>query len=341
MLLSLLIAIFVLALYEVKIKTEGYHLDYLSKEKTNSIKGIFILLIVLIHSNQYIISNGYGFTNLGDGFYLWFFGHMSQLVVAMFLFYSGYGVSESFKMKGYAYAKSIPVHRILATLLNFDVAVVVFIVVCFLLSKPLSFSKCFLSLTGWETVGNSNWYIFVILLCYFYSYIAFQLKKNKPRERVLILSLLCLLSVILLSQFKEGWWYGTILCYPAGFVFSTYRIEIIQRKYYWCVLLLCVLTFFLLSFLPLDPFGLRYNLESVVFAFLVIQLTLKVGINNKPLQWMGKNLFPVYIYMRLPMMIFDDQTPRFVSAQPAMFIMVSFVVTLVIASMYRFWQIRL
>ena len=43
---------------------------------------------------------------------------MGQLVVVMFLFYSGYGIGESYKKKGVNYVQQMPVHRILTTLLN-------------------------------------------------------------------------------------------------------------------------------------------------------------------------------------------------------------------------------
>lgn len=52
-----------------------------------------------------------------------------QLIVVMFLFYSGYGVMESVRSKGTAYIKSIPFKRVLSTLVT--------ILFAFLI-KPLS-----------------------------------------------------------------------------------------------------------------------------------------------------------------------------------------------------------
>ena len=53
----------------------------------------------------------------------------------MFLFYSGYGVMESIRKKGEAYVVAMPRHRVAGTLINFDVAVLIFLVVD-LLMKP-------------------------------------------------------------------------------------------------------------------------------------------------------------------------------------------------------------
>ena len=49
MLLALLLSIFVLCLYRIRFNLKGFNDDYLSKDCTNSIKGIFILLIVISH----------------------------------------------------------------------------------------------------------------------------------------------------------------------------------------------------------------------------------------------------------------------------------------------------
>ena len=88
----------------------------LSRDTANVIKGAFILLVFNSHICDY-----WGESNIIRGF-------LGQMIVVPFLFYSGYGVMESIKMKGLDYIKSIPCHRILSTLLNFDVAVCVYIV---------------------------------------------------------------------------------------------------------------------------------------------------------------------------------------------------------------------
>ncbi len=58
----------------MKFNLKGFNDDYLSKDNTNSIKGIFILLIVLMHSWPYIKDCGYAFDRIGDSWFLRFFG---------------------------------------------------------------------------------------------------------------------------------------------------------------------------------------------------------------------------------------------------------------------------
>lgn len=343
MLLVLLIAIFLLSLYQVKFKIRGFHDDYLSKSKTDSVKGIFILLIVLTHSMQYFAPCGYAYHSVGDTAFMWFTYHLSQLVVVMFLFYSGYGVSESFKKKGMPYVKAMPRHRLLTTLLNFDVAVLSFIILGFALGLSFTLKQCLLAFTGWVSVGNSNWYIFVILLCYLMTFISLRLDIKNPSLRVALVTALCAGCVLILSLYRQSWWFNTLLCYPAGFAFSTYKdsLEPSLKKYYWLFLSLMAIAFILLFSHANDRFGLSYNLLSIIFASLIVLLTMKCGIGNSVLEWFGKHLFPVYIYMRLPMMFMEHKTPALIASQPALFVLISLALTILIAHLYHFWQIKL
>ena len=345
MLLSLLVLLIALCVYRIEFQFRGFRGDYLSRSSTDSIKGIFILLIVLTHSLQYVLTSGYAFDGVGDRAYFYFLSTLNQLVVVMFLFYSGYGVGESFKRKGADYVKSMPKHRVLGTLLNFDVAVLVFIIACFALSIPVTLKQCLCSFVAWDSVGNSEWYIFVILACYLLSYLTLTLVPKRSGMQVGVLMVLCLLTIVALSYFKHSWWYNTLLSYPAGFAFSTYKgkAEVFLKKYYWPLLILLCLALVSLHLCTyvFDHMGLVYNAKSIVFAILVLMITLKCSVGNSVLEWFGKNLFPVYIYMRLPMMVIEHKYPELIAVQPAVFILISLALTVLIASLYKFWQIRL
>lgn len=87
-----------------------------------------------------------------------FVSYFKQLVVVPFLFYSGYGVMNSIKNKGTAYVNSIPRNRVLNTMVNFGVAVSIFICMNLILGIPMELKQAILSYLSWESVGNSNWY---------------------------------------------------------------------------------------------------------------------------------------------------------------------------------------
>lgn len=161
-----LIFLFLLVVYGIRFDREKAYGSYLSRERTDSIKGIFILMVFFSHIKDYIVKAGYEYSGQGDEVFQYFFSFIGQLMVVMFLFYSGYGVMESIRKKGEAYVVAMPRHRVAGTLINFDVAVLIFLVVDLLLGRDVVLSKIVLSFLAWDSLGNSNWYIFAILICY-------------------------------------------------------------------------------------------------------------------------------------------------------------------------------
>lgn len=312
--------------------------NYLSKERCNSIKGIFILMIFLTHSLQYLKASGYVFSGI-DTITSAIIRFTGQLVVVMFLFYSGYGVAVQIKTKGKEYVRQMPRRRILKTLLNFDIAVCFFILLDVMISRPLSLSQVLLSFVAWDSVGNSNWYIFVIILCYTLTYLANEINN---RNVWVIILLFCTISVFVLSYVKESWWYDTLLVYPAGYFFACYRhrIEPILKRYYVPILLV-VICFFIVTH-GYGPYlrGLNPNIMAISFALIVVMITMKVRIGNPVLQWFGINLFPLYIYQRLPMIALQNYLgDSFVSHNALFYLLSCLLITCVIAWSYKYWSI--
>lgn len=317
----------------------GFNREYLTFDTTNIVKGFFILLVFISHVVPYTVKSGAEFCNL---FWL-LHNRIGQWIVAMFLFCSGYGIMESIKRKRNAYIATIPKHRILNTLLNFDVAVLAFIVVSIFVGADFSLQQCLLAFTGWETVGNSNWYIFIILLCYLVTYISFLCSNNR-KLNALVCLLLSLLMMILLSFFKQDYWYNTMLCYPCGIFFSLYRekVEGIVHRNYWVLLISAIVLLVVLDGPPYSWKGLCYNAFSIVFCAMVLLLTMKFNLKSKMLVWCGKNLFPLYIYQRIPMILIASISGgAFVANYPVIYTFVCLIITALIASLYRFWTIKL
>lgn len=304
--------------------------DYLGRVQTDAIKGIFILLVFFSHFMGYVRQAGGYALNMPLG----------QMIVTCFLFYSGYGVMEAIKRQGNDYVKSIPKRRILTTLLNFDIAVLVFIAVDLLLGRALSWKQCLLSLVCWDSVGNSNWYIFAILLCYAAT---LTVRKEGGGKRCLCMLIPC---VVALSFVKGSWWYDTMLCYPAGMIYAEYKakIEALMRneRLYLIVLGGLAVIYAILQKRHHVVFGLFPNLTAISFALSVVVLTMRVPLRHKALVWCGKNLFPLYIYQRIPMLILFTLDPAgFASWRMPVYFFACFLVTVGIAKVYPFWRVRL
>ncbi len=121
-----LILLLLVFFYDVQIAYKGGYSDFLSKSKADAIKGIFIVIVFINHIKEYYIQAGADMSAWYDKAFFLPASALGQLMVVMFLFYSGYGVAESIKKKGEAYIRKIPKRRVLGTLVNFDVTVVVF-----------------------------------------------------------------------------------------------------------------------------------------------------------------------------------------------------------------------
>lgn len=337
-------------MWRLQFQTKGFNADYLSFDTTNAIKGIFISLVFIKHATPYILNSGYIFDNsfLGRTF-LYINSQVGQWIVAMFLFYSGYGVMESIKKKGELYINSIPRKRILTTLINFDIAVALFVIVSLLFHHTYSLKDYLLSFIGWESVGNSNWYIFVIMLCYLITYICFKVNVSTGNQysyskRIVISFSLLTVSVLVLSYLKPSWWYDTMLCFGMGMFYSVWRerIEVILKRYYWPILSALFLLLICIGNIPYSVKGFVYNVYCIVFCLLVLMLTMKFKINNSSLIWAGKNLFPLYIYQRVPMIILSSVFDGiFVSSYPVLYTFACLLITLLFAHFYKYWAVKL
>lgn len=290
--------------------------DYMSVEKTMSVKGIFIILVFFSHFNSYVT-----YTAPLDTAYLSVFRHIGQCMVTLFLFYSGYGVMESVSKKGISYVHKIPVTRVLGTFFRFDVAVLLFAVVCLVFSRPFTASQFALSLVGWDSLGNSNWYVFAILVAYIVTFVSFELchlvtKKMAPAiykySAVVLVSLGCMLYIYVLAHFKlkDGYWYDTIICYALGMWYSLLRdkIEKIVNHNIFVYLIFFLATGACTAYFAMNR-GVSFvhtELCMIFFTAFVVLLTMRVSVHNKVLMWCGKNLFGLYILQRIPMIVFRE-----------------------------------
>lgn len=83
-----LFALFIVCLIGIRLSKPDE--DYLSKEQTGAVRGIFTCIIFFSHLKQYIT-----FEMSIDVLYGSILGYIGQLMVVIFFFYSGYGIAQS------------------------------------------------------------------------------------------------------------------------------------------------------------------------------------------------------------------------------------------------------
>lgn len=133
----MLVLLFLFAVNAKMAEADQFFDDYCSPRKSNALKGIFVVMVFISHFRGYVTLTD---ADLIASKVISFLG---QQMVAPFLFYSGYGVVESIKRKGLPYVKKLPVHRALRTLLHFDVAVLLFLVMRIILRESTTLRTSF------------------------------------------------------------------------------------------------------------------------------------------------------------------------------------------------------
>lgn len=293
---------------EIRRFNEGY----ISYSNSNAIKGILAVIILLSHMRGYVTLSD----SFLDSTFLAILTFLGQLMVAPYFFYSGYGIMESIAKKP-SYMKQYPRKRILKTLIHFDTAVLMYIIVMSIIGFIYPAHYYLTCWVGWDSVGNSNWFIFDILVLYVLFYSCYRLSKkltppysiNKDIQQFIMLSLYSLSVVILwvvLAKANKGcWWIDTLFTFPLGAWFSYYRskFEKWMRCSFVSVILLLVLSVIFTAWKT--RFGNDiYGITACIFCLLLIVVCTKLDMNNKYLQWLGTHAFSIYIIQRLPMNLF-------------------------------------
>ena len=334
------------ALWGCRLSVAG-HADYLGREQTGAIKGIFAVIILFAHMRDHLGLESYPFL------YQKATGGMGQLMVVMFLFYSGYGIMEALRRNRSEYSATFLRRRLLRTWLMFATAVVLFMGLNLLLGRHYSLADNLLALTGWTSVGNSNWFMFVIMALYALTYAGLcaanrlNLSLGRLAATVFALSLVLLFALVFAG--KHSCWYDTIPAYAAGMFYSLCkpRIEALLRGRNWlyatALLGVVFAATYWISGNGARPGAWRMAVHIVstsVFAVLVVLLTMKVKLRNRALARLGVNAFAIYILQRLAMITFEQFG---LNREPLLFAAAVIPTTFLIAAIYTaaFKRLRL
>ncbi len=336
-------SIFMLALQLVCVAGISFRLkngfeDYMSPSKTGALKGIFVVIVFLSHVRQYISVPNAGVNKLYYSVLLF----LGQLMVVMFLFYSGFGIAASVAKKD-GYVKTIPVRRILKVWLDFAIAVTIFFFVSRAIGIKYDVKQLLWSLLGIKTVGNSNWFIFVIIILYILTFIAFVITGGKKHliAGIVATTVLSVAATVVMWHFfgDHYWWYDTILCYPLGmwyYVAKPYVDKKLLNNFdkWFAAVASSAICFSCLKALLSAAKGSRWVFVpmALVFAIGVVLISMRISINNAVLRWFGSRVFGIYILQRIPMMVL-----RYfgVNDKPIMYTAVCFAITIILAEIFE------
>lgn len=276
------------------------HNDNLSKESSDCINGIFVVLVFLSHFH-FEIENFHKIDFVYDKFQ-WLCG---QLIVCSFLFFSGFGIYESLKKDREGYTKKILCVKFPRLLLRFDICVLLYAIMQILLGNVISLKSFFLSLLTIDSLGNSNWYITYILMSYLITWLAFRFFKTDKDSIFFITIMMGVYSVLFyLINPNDSHYYVTSFIYPLGMVYSMYKDKIEEKiKKHWIMYFIIFFGLYIISWYLWAKYSLpmiTYNLISIFMMISLILFTYKVSFRGKILSILGKNVFQIYIIQHLP-----------------------------------------
>lgn len=329
-----IIILFGIILFGIKISPRNkFFNDYAGKKQTSTINGIFTILIFLSHSAQYITLN-----SALDRPYLTIRNLLGQLVVTSFLFFSGFGIMESISKKGTDYVKQIPKNRFFKVWYHFAIALIPFIILSFIFEKHYPITHILLSFTGYTAVGNSNWFMLATFAMYIIVFISFMICKNVKNKAWAVALTFALTGLFILFEYKMGletYYYNTILCFPAGMVFSMLKPYfdkfVMKNDAKWFVAVVVTFIAFIIArhFCGISIF--IYNAFSIFFVIVIMLVLMKIKVGNKILDFFGNHIFSFFILQRIPMIILSEIG---FSKYQYLFVVVSFVCTVCITLLF-------
>jgi len=307
-------ALLFVILWKVKLTEKGkFNEDYMSLSQSKSIQAICIILIMLHHMSQKV-SHKYMVKPLYLKHGLEPFTEIGYLLVGVFFFYSGYGLYKSYKEKE-DYLKGFYLNRLTVILLEHVIVTAVFAVIIVKTGIPFSIDSPFTK-NGPSTVNPYSWYIYALIICYILFHLSFRWYKNDNVSIGIIIAGVILYILFCNHFMYGGWWYNTILAFPAGILYSKKETGIHEKitahykRYLILTVVLTIVMFYAGEIVQMFEYEIEKSISypqgqmiiaiirsvaAVLFAFSFVVISMKVRIGNRILDFTGKITLEIYL----------------------------------------------
>ena len=287
---GILLCLALLTVWKLKLYISGFG-EGLSRENTYALRGVMAVLIVLHHLSQ----------NRDGGLILLALKNVGVPCVALFLFFSGYGLHRSALTKK-NYAPTILKRRIPSVLVPYLILVVLYWLANGLMGTSYPLSQVLLSLVNGKPVVTYSWYILCILVFYANYWLSLRLFSARLRAMALYHGASVLVWVFLCKALGYGeYWYNATISFPLGILWAQYEQRLshwLQKRYFAALTLSAIL--FAAGYV-LALMGLKRDVYVSAFwtaclgciAFVVL-LMMKCGLGNPVLRFLGQISFELY-----------------------------------------------
>ena len=313
--------LFFIIFFKANIYVREPSMNYLCKENTDSIKAVCAIIVMIHH-----ISN-----ELEYGFAFLPFQMAGYLMVALFFFYSGFGLCFSL-LRDDKYINKFLYNRLNKLFVPFGIATLVY--VCFYLFvvgefNPIRLLSQFLFD---EPVVKNSWFILVLIYLYFIFWLCFKIfGKRKLSWSIWIIVLLIWSFCVFVP-----YWAPTIVCFAIGFMIAYYK-KVVDRliKKYNVSISICSFAFVIALSIFKHKTGMledMFNMFSAIFFVLfVLSISTRIQIHNRILSFFSTISLEIYLYHGLVMLALNKI--EFIYSRPIIYFLLT-----VIISIFTSWM---
>lgn len=215
--------------------------EWLSKDRTDAIRGVAILLVVLHHVTAIVIN---------DLPYTMPFVQMGFASVSLFFLMLGYAHMASYGSKELDY--KFLWKKFKRMLIPYFLIWIIYFVTCFIRSKQVNPSNCLADALHLAYPGTPCWYFKVQLLLYviFFAVFGIIMKKASPKKKAIVATV-CILIYMAVAYYAglQAYWYLTVIFFSFGLILGIYSKQVfsILKRYAILLLLLALLMFIVIQ----------------------------------------------------------------------------------------------
>lgn len=197
--------------------------EFMSLGQAKYMQGLMAICVFLHHAAQKTCAYWNDPLTIRHG--LDIFVDMGYMIVAVFLFLSGFGLYKSYITKE-DYLKGFIVRRIMPVTLTAAVVAWIFIPVRMAMGEKLDPFRTVVYILGLKLANPNGWYPITIALFYFAFYFTFKLFKNKNKAiaAIIIFTFIYTLIGTFVKRndwWMQGeWWYRPVHLFWIGMIFA-------------------------------------------------------------------------------------------------------------------------
>lgn len=270
---------------------------YLSKSNTDCLKGLFALIVVSAHLRNNLLW-------INDTIIGQFFTVTGYLSVAMFFFFSGYGMTFQYENKGKQYIEQFPKRRLWDFYIKYVVVIAIYFVYYLARGNFPGTIQILKTFTFGGTFVANGWYIQAILFSYIFFYLIVRFIPKHFFSLAFATSFIIYLVLCLILDLGGLWW-QSYLAYFLGIIWAKNKEKIdnfLAKKYNFILTIFLSFIFFSITLLMgnlniLDPIPktIVKSISSVFFVIFVLCLNLIINFSNKISALLGKISFEIYV----------------------------------------------